>query len=73
MASFTTISAITVSLLETSVDVIETVGSIDFCVNITFGSVESSAYAWYSTISGSATRTCNNGHLKKLISYSCAW
>ena len=60
-------SAITVTLLENSVDVTETAGSIDFCVNITFGNVESSAYVRYSTISGSATGMCIKGHQNLII------
>ena len=48
-------SAITVSLVESSVNVAENAGSAQLCVNITHGNVESYAYARYSTQSGTAT------------------
>ena len=48
-------SAITVSLVDSSVDATENDGSTQFCVNITHGNVESTANVYYSTNSGTAT------------------
>ena len=47
-------SAITVSLVQSSVDLAESAGSTQLCANITHGNVESSAYIRYSTSSGTA-------------------
>ena len=47
-------SVITVRAVETSVSVPESSGSVDLCLNVTHGEVESSAFIRYTTISGSA-------------------
>ena len=47
-------SAITVSLVQSSVDLAENAGSTQLCANITHGNVESSASIRYSTSSGTA-------------------
>jgi hypothetical protein len=56
-------SVITVSLVESSVDVAENDSSTQLCVNITHGNVESSAYVGYSTRSGTATCTLFTNHI----------
>ena len=48
-------SVITISQVESSVNVAENDGSTQLCVNITHGNVESTASFFYSTNSGTAT------------------
>jgi hypothetical protein len=48
-------SVITVSLVESSVEVAENDSSTQLCVNVTHGNVESSASVRYSASSGTAT------------------
>ena len=63
-------SVITVRLQQNSVDVTEATTSIQICVNVTQGIVESSAYVYYSTVPGTATCKYNSiANMKFIIAY----